>query len=288
MFGRMMFLRKQRRQISAAIDIATQLIVYHQTFLPTYIERMAMYLEVASWDLLVESAQMVTAMAPDNIDALCLTCLNEMCREGGSKMAPTYLANIYQVLCRVEPKNAMLFYNTARPFIRLANHRPQILDQCQKMIEKAISLKPTVSSFHIELGLILRLQDQNVRARDCYNSAASLDPHDVAALEGLIRCQLLAGEYDAAQEQLDIFNELQKSMGRSAEIAYLNSVLVWKKHGDASRRLTYLKESVELQMQVINSMPLGFEYYVHVNPDFLLDIVKDYMEHCSSDSGQDS
>ncbi|KAI8924973.1 hypothetical protein BC831DRAFT_463081 [Entophlyctis helioformis] len=288
MMGRMYYLRKQRRQLSAAVDIATQLVVYYQQFIPAYVERMTLFLELASWDQVLESAQQVLAMSPDNIDALCMVTLNEVCREGGAKMAPSYLATLYQTLLRVEPRNDRLFYSVARPFIRLANRQLAVLDQCQKLIEKAVSLKSSNSDYHNELGLVMFLQGQTGRARECYNAAASLDAHNVRALEGIIRCQIFAGEYEAAQEQLDIFNELQKSMGRSAEIAYLNSVLVWKKRSDSHKRLQYLKEAVELQLLVVNSKSLSFEYYVDVNPDFLLDIVKDYMEHCVTDGSRDN
>ncbi|KAL2917694.1 hypothetical protein HK105_202567 [Polyrhizophydium stewartii] len=297
MLGRLTFLKKQRRQLSAAVDVATQMIVFYQSFLPAYIERMYMYLEMALWDQVVEAAQQITAISPDNVDALTLICLNELCREGGAKMAAAYISNIFDAISRTEPRNHVLLYTTARPFVRLANKNPQwvqFLDQCQRLVERAISLKSSTSDYHVELGYILFLQGtragsrQGSRARECYKAAATLDAHNVSALEGIIRCQIFSNEFDEAQEQLDIFNELQKSMGHRAEIAYLNAILSWKKHRDSMRRLQFLKEAVELQLQVVNSRPLSPEYYVSVNPTFLIEIVKDYMEHCISDGASDN
>nr|KAJ3420035.1 Tetratricopeptide repeat protein 21B [Polyrhizophydium stewartii] len=286
-------LDKNPRDVEASIGLCKGcMIVFYQSFLPAYIERMYMYLEMALWDQVVEAAQQITAISPDNVDALTLICLNELCREGGAKMAAAYISNIFDAISRTEPRNHVLLYTTARPFVRLANKNPQVLDQCQRLVERAISLKSSTSDYHVELGYILFLQGTRAgsrsRARECYKAAATLDAHNVSALEGIIRCQIFSNEFDEAQEQLDIFNELQKSMGHRAEIAYLNAILSWKKHRDSMRRLQFLKEAVELQLQVVNSRPLSPEYYVSVNPTFLIEIVKDYMEHCISDGASDS
>ena len=288
LYGQMQVLRRQRRKVKENLDIASKLIVYYPSFLPAYIDRMFVYLEMAAWDQVVETAQQIVVMAPDNIDALSAICLNEMCREGGAKMAPTYLDTIYQSLCKVEPKNAELFYSTARPFARLANRNPRILDLCLKFVDRAISINSTKSEYHAELAYIYFLQGQVAKARECFQGACKLDAHNVSALEGIVRCQLFSGELDQAQEQLEIFNELQNSMGRSAEIAFLNSVLSWKRQRDSFKRLKFLKEAVLLQLQVVNSRPLSLEYYVHANPGFLLEIVNDYMEHCIADGIKDS
>lgn len=104
----------------------------------------------------------------------------------------------------------------------------------------------------------------------------------------MLRCQIDLGHYDAAEEQLAIFNQLSNTMGQSAQIAYLNSLLAWKKHGDSYKRLHYLKEAVGIQLQLVNSCNLSADYYVSIDPDFLLEIVKHYMDHCISDGNKDS
>ncbi|KAH6596442.1 hypothetical protein BASA50_005148 [Batrachochytrium salamandrivorans] len=286
LLGRLTFLKRHLHQLPAAVDITTQLIVFYPSFLPAYIERIYLYLEMLMWDQALEVSQQITAMSPNNIDALCFISLHELCRDGGARMAPNYISNLFDVLGRVEPKNANLFYLTSQPFSRLANRHPQVLDQCQRLVERAISIKPTTSAFHVELGYILFLQGQISRAKDSYNAAAAMDPQNILALEGSIRCQIFSNDLDGAQEQLDMFNEFQSSMGRSAEIAYLNSVLVWKKHADVQQRLLFLNEAVEQQFQVIRSGSPSLDYYVKVNPDFLLEITKDYMELCAVDSGK--
>ena len=93
----MCYLKTQRRQLSEALDITSQIIVYNPSFVVAYIERMYILLEMNAWGQVVEAAQRITGFAPDNIDALSIICLNELCHEGGSKMAATYISTLYEV-----------------------------------------------------------------------------------------------------------------------------------------------------------------------------------------------
>lgn len=58
------------------------------------------------------------------------------------------------------------------------------------------------------------------------------------------------------------------------------SLVQWYKYGNFEKRLKFLREAMEMQLEVFNQGKMGFEFFVQVNPDFLLEIVKDYMDHC--------
>ncbi|RKO88575.1 hypothetical protein BDK51DRAFT_26131 [Blyttiomyces helicus] len=251
LMGRLMHLRRQPLQSTPSLDIATQIIVHHPHFVPAHVERMAILLETASWDQLLEAAQRLAAMNPDGIHAGRMLALIELSREGGFKMAITHLGTLNQ------------------------------------LIEKAIALDPQNSSYKTELGYIHLLMGNITRARESYLAAVQLDAHNVHAVEGVIRCQLYNGQFDNAEEQLEMFKEIQRAMGKTAEISYLISMLSWYKYADTSKRLRYLREAVEIQLALVNANTLSYEYYVIANPDFLLEIVKDYMEHCPSEAKRD-
>ncbi|KAJ3090291.1 Tetratricopeptide repeat protein 21B [Quaeritorhiza haematococci] len=283
LMGRLEFFRKQRRQLTPAFDITSQIIVYCPSFVPAYTERMYILLEMASWDQVQEAAQRLNSLSSESIDALLLICLNELCREGNWKMAATYLGNLNKLLAKVEPGNAELYYTVVRPFVRLANRQPGILEQCAKMVESAIAANPKKSEYKAELGYIRFLQGNVLQAKSLYQTAVSLDPQSVKALEGLTRCQLFNGEFFEAEEHLEAFNHLQLAIGKSPETVYLSSLLAWYKHKNMDKRLRLLKEAVKIQLDVIKSSMLSLEYYVAANPDFLLEIVRDYMEFCPSE-----
>lgn len=95
--GRMTILRKQKRAMSPALDITSQIIVYYPSFTPAFIERIYILLENAAWDQVLEAAHRLAGVMPDSIDATIGLCLNELCREGGYSMATSYLATLNQV-----------------------------------------------------------------------------------------------------------------------------------------------------------------------------------------------
>src|SRR5690349_5708109 len=95
--GRLSALRKHRRQLTSALDIISQIIVFYPSFIPAYIERMYTLLELAAWEQLNDAIQRLTALMPDSIDANALLCLVELCREGNSTAAGAYLNKLHQV-----------------------------------------------------------------------------------------------------------------------------------------------------------------------------------------------
>ena len=53
-------------------------------------------------------------------------------------------------------------------------------------------------------------------AMRCYRNAMKLDETSVAALTGIIRCQLVEGQLEDAAQQLEFLKEIQESIGKSA------------------------------------------------------------------------
>ena len=49
-----------------------------------------------------------------------------------------------------------------------------------------------------------------------YRAAMKLDETSVVALTGVIHCQLLEGQLEDAEQQLEFLNEIQASVGQSA------------------------------------------------------------------------
>ncbi|KAJ3020917.1 Tetratricopeptide repeat protein 21B [Thoreauomyces humboldtii] len=282
--GRLHFLRKQKRQLNAALDITSQMIVHHPSFTPAYIERMYVLLELAAWDQVLEAANRLLGLVPESIDAVIVLAMYQLARDGGHKAATAHLATLSKTLPQLEPSNARLGYSVARAFIRLSNKDPGVLDACAKMLERAMAIDPVNSALKAEMGYLHLLLDEQLRAKDYYQQAASLDAHSVDTLQGLIRCQLYAGQFDAAEEQLDIFREFQMAMGTSAEIRYLSSIIEWYKYSNAQKRIALLTEAAEAQLSIMHSHNLSLDYFAQVNPEFVIEIVKDMVEHCPADA----
>jgi hypothetical protein len=105
------------------------------------------------------------------------------------------------------------------------------------------------------LGFLDEIGDLQ-KCKDAYEKATQIDPHDVAALEGIIRWLIYTEQYDTAQNHLEMFVELQRAVGASANIANLNSILALKKKGDLEGWLVNLKESLQIQLKSMQGQPI--------------------------------
>ncbi|KAI4805728.1 hypothetical protein KUCAC02_010327 [Chaenocephalus aceratus] len=113
-----------------------------------------------------------------------------------------------------------------------------------------------------------------------YKTAMTLDETSVSALTGIIRCQLIEGHIDDAEQQLEFLTEIQQSIGKSGELLYLRAVLAVKKRRPQEEVTNLLNDAVDTHFSTLQGLPLGVEYFEKLNPDFLLEIVKEYLALC--------
>ncbi|KAJ3256152.1 Tetratricopeptide repeat protein 21B [Boothiomyces macroporosus] len=277
MFGKCVQLRSGKNS-NQALDLSNRIIAYYPNFLPAYIERMLIFLDMLAWDSLLEAAQRLGGLSQDNVNSLQMICLYEVCIEGPSDNVAGYLETTFRAIERLESKNSSLILNIAKTFARLANRNSAILEVCLKLIGHAIQNDKDNGELYSEMGYILYLKGEYARSRECFEKASSLDPQNIEALEGIITWLISTEQYSAAIEQLEMFYELQKTLGPSARITYLNSVVATKYHKSPGKGLLYLQETLEAQLNYIEDKKFSFDYYKQINPDFVLGAVRDYMD----------
>lgn len=282
LMGRLQYLRIQKRHHTTALDISAQIIAYHPSFVPAHIERMYILLEMAAWEQAIDAGQRLTTLSPDNFDTIAVLVLNELCREGSYKTAAGHIAGIFQILQKNEPTNAALFYELARPFVRLSNRQPQVLEQAQQLASKAVDLDSSKSEYKSELGYIYLLAGNIPKAAECFQAAATQNAHDVCALQGIIKCHILKGSYEEAEEQLEFFDAIQSST-MSPETPYLLSLMSKFRTRNTEKQVKHLRDAHSLLRKTIMSTSLGLKFYVLANPDLLLEIARDLLELCPSE-----
>ncbi|KAI8612411.1 hypothetical protein BC830DRAFT_1231247 [Chytriomyces sp. MP71] len=295
MMGRLQFLRTTKQKLAVALDINSQIIAYHTSFVPAYIERMYVLLEMGSWELVVEAAQRVSTLSPDCVDTYAVLCLNELCREGRAKIAANHLSNLNLAISKTEPTNAALYYSMAQAFSRLAGRKESILEQTTILASKAVEIDPAKSEYRCELGFIQFLLGPDLsrftkstkisllgnleKATEIYKTAFAQNSHEMAAVQGLVKCFIYNGRFDDAEEQIEFLDAIQ-STNMSAETAYLSSLLAKYKYRNIEKQTRYLKYAYDIVRKSLNSKILGLSYYVKTNPDFLLELALDFMDNC--------
>lgn len=96
-----------------------------------------------------------------------------------------------------------------------------------------------------------------------------------------MRLQIISGDLKGAHEQLAIFNELQLTMGQSAECCFLNGLLIWKRSFDFEQTIGYFQKAIRVLMRDASMGPSP-ELFVKFDPTFILELANQYISCCTS------
>uniref|UniRef100_A0A663ES27 Tetratricopeptide repeat protein 21B n=1 Tax=Aquila chrysaetos chrysaetos TaxID=223781 RepID=A0A663ES27_AQUCH len=204
--------------------------------------KMKLQLALQDWEQAVETAHRLLQKDAFNLEAIRMEALHYLCREG----------NISEL----------------------------ILQHTQTLVEKASDLASDNAEFATELGYQMILQGKEKEALKWYKTAMTLDETSVSALTGIIRCQLMQGQLEDAEQQLEFLNEIQQSIGKSGELSFLRAVLAMKKHKRQEEVISLLNDVLDTHFSSLHGFPLGVEYFEKLNPDFLLEIIREYLNFC--------
>uniref|UniRef100_A0A8C6SQ89 Tetratricopeptide repeat protein 21B n=1 Tax=Neogobius melanostomus TaxID=47308 RepID=A0A8C6SQ89_9GOBI len=254
-----------RQNYSGALEMVNQVIVSYPAFLPALTKKMKLLLSLQDW----EQTELVSCFRllqrdKNNPEALRMLALHSLCRDGD-------ISEVKLTMEYVTCKCNCLFQ---------CGRNEKVLEQTFKMVEKAFSVGSGDADFATEMGYQMLLLGKTKEAIKWYKNAMSLDETSVAALTGIIHCQLIEGQLQDAEQQLEFLTEIQQSIGKTGDLMYLRAVLAVKKRRPAEEIIGLLNEAVDTHFSSLQRLPLGVDYFEKLNPDFLLDIVKEYLALC--------
>nr|XP_006124853.1 tetratricopeptide repeat protein 21B isoform X4 [Pelodiscus sinensis] len=280
---------EMRQNYSGALETVNHIIANFPDFLPAFIKKMKLHLALQDWEQAVETAQRLLKKDTLNLEAIRMEALNFLCREGNIPEAAAKLGDLINALEKLEPHNPQLFCKMALAFSRTCGRNQLILQQTQILVERAFDLASHDSEIATELGYQMILQERVKDALKWYKTAMVLDETSVSALTGIIRCQITEGQLEDADQQLEFLNEIQQSIGKSGELSFLRALLAMKKHQKQEEVIHLLNDVLETHFSSLHGLPLGVQYFEKLNPDFLLEIVREYLNFCPTqpaNSGQ--
>ncbi|XP_019409134.1 PREDICTED: tetratricopeptide repeat protein 21B [Crocodylus porosus] len=269
-----------RQNYSGALETVNQIIANFPHFLPAFIKKMKLQLALQDWEQAVETAQRLLQKDALNLEAIRMEALHYLCREGNLTEATARLGDLIHALEKLEPHNPQLFCKMALAFSRTCGRNQLILQQTQTLVERAFGLASHDAEIATELGYQMILQERVKEALKWYKTAMTLDETSVSALTGIIRCQLIEGQLEDADQQLEFLNEIQQSIGKSGELSFLRAVLAMKKHKRQEEVIHFLNDVLDTHFSSLHGLPLGVEYFEKLNPDFLLEIIREYLNFC--------
>ncbi|KAK6182507.1 hypothetical protein SNE40_010181 [Patella caerulea] len=277
LFGKSRFL-ESRRNYSGALEVVNQIVVTFTSFTPALVEKMRLQLALQDWEQTIETAQRAIDQDFHCIEAMKYQVLALMCRDGNFSEASTKIGDLITSADRYESHNPQLYCYMAQVFSRLCGRNSLILQQTYTLTERAVSIDSNNADYVNELGYQLLLQGKVKDAMRCYRNAMKLDETSVPSLTGIIRCQLLENQLDDAAQQLEFLTEIQQSIGRLAELSYLSAILAQKKNQGPEKVTELLNDCIEVHFAGLKGLPLGVQYFFLMNPDFLLQVMKAYLQ----------
>ena len=273
-----------RKKWDRVLDDLNQIIVTYPSFTPALLEKARVLMLMNQWDESLLTAQRVLKKDPRDVSALRIVVLYCLTREGAStNSAANKLNELMEALEANEPRNHGLMYDVSQLVCRLANRKRPLLQQTLVLVERACTMDGSNSAYLTEQGYQLMLLDDFAQASLCFQEASKLDEGNIAPLGGLIKCKIMQGNLREAQQELEFLAEISASIGSNADLTYLHALLAWLKDGNEAKCMEYLNAAMMEHATALSEAALGFGYFVQYNPDFVLEVVQQYMQHVGTE-----
>ncbi|XP_007468203.1 PREDICTED: tetratricopeptide repeat protein 21A isoform X2 [Lipotes vexillifer] len=265
---------------SGALEVVNQITVAWGSFLPALVLKMRLFLARQDWEQTVEMGHRILEKDESNIDACQILAVHELAREGNITTAAERVRNLIKALEIREPQNPSLHLKKILVVGRLSGRHQAILQLVCSFLERTFMATSSYAHVATELGYLFILQDQVKEASLWYSEAMKLDESSMAALTGVIWCQIIDGHLEEAEHQLEFLKEVQQSLGKSEVLVFLQALLASKKHKGEQEAAALLKEAAELHFSSMQALPLSTEYFERLDPLFLVCIAKEYLVFC--------
>lgn len=271
---------EMQNNTTQAIELVSKIIVANNKFVPALMEKMRLQLVSGGWEEAYSTASRCLIINPGCIDAMKYQILKVLCLEGHYEEVSSRISELSQLLDRHEPKNGFQFHRCANLFSRICGRNQFVLQQCVFLAERALQLCPDSVEYNNGMGRILLLQNKSREAIKYFKIALSNDESSLSAIQGIIACQLKEGMIKEASTQLEFLHEVQANLEKTSELRYLTAIIKRMKLESQSEIMKCLDDSIQIHFSFLSNMNLSIDYLYLLNPDFLIEIVQEYMQFC--------
>eukprot|EP00397_Hematodinium_sp_SG-2012_P003040 GEMP01003048.1.p1 GENE.GEMP01003048.1~~GEMP01003048.1.p1 ORF type:complete len:1354 (+),score=364.56 GEMP01003048.1:31-4062(+) len=270
-----------KRSCQPALDCINKVVVIYPWYLPGLLVKAKILMMMSDWDQTMDVCSRIALVDENHIDALRVQTLYYIVREAKMNVAAQRLESLFAVIQLKEPLNGDLMLSCVQLYSRSCGRNKLILDITTRMIQSVTerNMPPDLLAKYItELGYQYLFHGDHQKAADTFHSAATKDESDVRALYGLILCRIEEGHLDDAAEQLEFLQEIHVSVGKSAELTYLSSLISLRKRQAVEQALALLSETLTLHITSFKPA-VGFDFFIRLNADFLFNVAQEYLRH---------
>ena len=275
---------ERKGQFFPAQDLQNRLMVKYPNFTPVFISKAKHLMKADDWEQALEVLGRVLSKDPQHIEALIMTILHILVKEAKYTLAAERIDSLRAALMVREPRNAQLFHTCAQCFARLSGGSAAILTATAQIAEHAVQLRPNHAEYQSNVASLLLLNGDVKSAHAVYKKATAVGDDSISPMLGLIKCTIIAGRYKEAEEQISFLNEISANGPKNAELLYLHAMVLWGgSQRSQEKSIEKLDQAVEAHKNDIANQPTGAELFVRLNPPLVIDIAREYMQHCRTE-----
>ncbi|XP_026858776.2 tetratricopeptide repeat protein 21B [Electrophorus electricus] len=261
---------KLRQNEYRALDMVNQIIASYPDFIPALHLKMNIFMSLYNWEQTAEVAKRILEVDAHSLKALQMMTIISAAKDGDMRKVMEYLHHLLSAVEVTEPSTPSLHVELTMPISRVCGHNKHIVQMLTLFVQRAVSRAPGDAALVSELGYFFTLQYRYKEALRWYTKALNMDPGSRPALVGIIRCQLVNGQLEEAEQQLEFFHEV---IGYSAQMTLLQAMVAQKKGVDHDKVAGLLKKAVDFHLQTLQGLPHGVDYLQRLDIIFLLQVV---------------
>ena len=261
----------------AALDCLDRAIALEGKFFPAVIEKAKVHFSANCFDKAREAAERSVTMSGGNLEALCILALSNLLSLGDISQTESVLKILVPQMLETESSNAYLQAKTSQLFARLSRQSKDILHFSVRLMAHACDIDASCSSYYAELGFQRCLLGAYSDASKDFQHAIELDEANISALYGSIRVQILTGNLDDAEQQIEFLSLVQDNKQSHPEMLFVKALLA-KHRGDSKNHILLLKKATRSQLEIekpIVGNPNQTCFFYNTSPqlDILVDVV---------------
>ena len=273
---------ERKKEYDSILDVYQTMTKLNNSFIPLHIERLKIYLlkndyEVAN-DYISSRFSMLQTFDIYKILSLC-----NLTQDGDFKNALMNLTKMWNLILTTEPKNPELYYKTAQVFIRTCDKHKDILDLCEKMIDKAIEFDPKNAKYLIEKSYLRLYNGELETALDMFSKCSEYSPENKDSSIGVIYCKILQCKYKEAYEDIKFLKEMNEATNtHKHHKLYLFEAMIKSANNEREETtLTCIKEALKIYINMNKqSCPWNkYEVLISTEYDFLYDLAKVLLDY---------
>lgn len=261
-------------------------------FIPGLIEKCRIGIFKKDFAYIKEGYQDLLRIDKNNLMGYIYWIFYLLASEGNLDEAREKYEKLFQLIMSQEPDNPEFLLFVSRLISRICGRATIIITISIRLIERCRQLDAMSIEPLLELGTNYYMIEDYDKAFGMYKMAASLNTevNDLRPMLGIIKTQIAKGEMQEAELQLQFLKEMADEESRkSPELHLVEGMLLSRKKVDKkniqaleqllqdSNRV--LDDCIKLHLALQKKQSQNLEYYIVLNPDFLLTLANEMLHH---------